>query len=86
MNTTHNRKKLVASALGAAVPAVLFFGAGTAQADTEVTFEPGATVGLPPSVATVVPPDVSNSPQICCPRLIYPAAPLMFATPISLIC
>ena len=37
MNTTHNRKKMIASALGAAAaavaaPALLFTGAGTAQA------------------------------------------------------
>jgi hypothetical protein len=39
MNTTHNRKKMIASALGAAAavvaaPALLFTGAGTAQAET----------------------------------------------------
>jgi hypothetical protein len=52
MNTKHNRKRLVTSALGAAaaavaVPAVLFAGAGTAQADTQVTILPGVSVGIP---------------------------------------
>ena len=47
MNTTHNRKKLVASALGAAAaavaaPALLLMGAGTAQANTNITVTPNA--------------------------------------------
>lgn len=42
MSTTTNRKKLISSALGAAVasaavPAILFMGAGNAQADTSVS-------------------------------------------------
>jgi hypothetical protein len=45
MNTTNNRKKTIAAALGAAAaavatPAVLFAGAGTAQADTYVWSDP----------------------------------------------
>jgi hypothetical protein len=51
MNHTHNRKKLVASALGAAAavatPALLLFGAGTAHATqpTEVDFSGTAGPG-----------------------------------------
>ncbi len=45
MNTTHIRKKSVIAAVcsavaAAAAPALLFAGAGTAQATTEVTADP----------------------------------------------
>jgi hypothetical protein len=48
MNTINNHKKSVIAAVGAAVaaaavPALLFAGAGTAQATTEVTATPDAT-------------------------------------------
>ncbi len=56
MNTTHNpKKKLVATALGAAAAAaaVVFVGAGTAQG-ADVYVSPNDTIGINPSFNAVV--------------------------------
>jgi hypothetical protein len=61
MNTNHSRTKLVASTLGATAamaPAVLFFGAGTAQAD-QLRVHTNATFGG----VTITVADLTNPPS-----------------------
>jgi hypothetical protein len=63
MNTTHHRKKLIVSALGAgaAVPAVLFLGSGTAAAEPQIN--PYPKIGL--GNVTVQVADVNGQSAWC---------------------
>jgi hypothetical protein len=63
MNTTHNRKKLITSlgAAGAAIPAVLFLGSGTAAAMPQ--FSPYPRIGL--GGITVEVADVNGQSEWC---------------------
>jgi hypothetical protein len=76
MNTTSNRKRFVAGALGAAIagmaaPALLFLGAGTAQAMPDISEHnaTASTIQRPGHVAIQVAPEPVSPPLVWGPFL-----------------
>jgi hypothetical protein len=83
MNTTSNRKRFIAGAMGAAItgiaaPALLFLGAGTAQAMPAVSEANASTITTqrPGHIAIQVAPPLVSAPHVWGP---FPSLEVLLA-------